>query len=63
MANMDNSWSGEVISKKIQNLFQIYLASDGEGPFGWNRWDDAMVYAYYNIATKKTESKLVINYD
>ena len=63
MGQMDNSPRGQITDKNILNLFQIYLASDGEGPFGWGRWDDAMVYAYYNTKTKKAAAEVVINYD
>jgi hypothetical protein len=49
--------------RKSQVLFQLYLDSDDDGPYGWKRWDDAMIYAVYNINKKEVDSDLDINYD
>ena len=63
MSDMDNSSREQRPGKNMRDFFQIYLAGYGEGPFGWGRWDDAMLYAYYNVRTKKVKSEFVINYD
>jgi len=60
--HMSNSWAPEISYKEAEPLFQLYLESDGDGPYGWKRWDDAMIYAWYN-KTKDVNSHLVINYD
>jgi len=49
--------------RKSEVFFQLYLESDGEGPYGWRRWDDAMIYAAYDAEEKKVKSELDINYD
>jgi len=49
--------------RKSEVFFQLYLESDGEGPYGWRRWDDAMIYAVYDAEEKKVKSELDINYD
>lgn len=49
--------------RKSRAFLQLYLDRDGEGPYGWKRWDDAMIYANYNNIKKKVDSELVINYD
>ncbi|MCL1818205.1 MAG: YwqG family protein [Spirochaetaceae bacterium] len=63
MSDMDNSSREQRIDKNIQDLFQIYFECDGDGPFGWVKSDDVMLYAYYNTKTKKATSELVIDYD
>jgi len=49
--------------RKTKSFFQLYLDRDDEGPYGWKRWDDAMIYAAYNDKTKMVDSELIINYD
>jgi len=44
-------------------LFQLYLDSDGECPFGWKSWYDALLYSTYNIKTSEADSYLRVNYD
>ena len=49
--------------RKTKSFFQLYLDRDDEGPYGWKRWDDAMIYAAFNEKTKEIDSELVVNYD
>ena len=49
--------------RKSKAFLQLYLDYDGDGPYGWRRWDDAMLYAAYNDKTKEAGADLVINYD
>ena len=60
--DLSNSSLGHEM-RKSKAFFQLYLDSDGEGPYGWRRWDDAMLYATLNDKTGEIESELVINYD
>ncbi|MCL2185415.1 MAG: ankyrin repeat domain-containing protein [Treponema sp.] len=62
-AEFDGYGSSQKANEEIQPFFQIYLDDDDANPFGWGRFDDAMLYAFYNIKTKKIKIELDINYD
>ncbi|MCL2180928.1 MAG: YwqG family protein [Treponema sp.] len=62
-ANMSNSWAPDINDKDSTPLFQLYLENDGDGPYGWRNWYDAMIYAVYNNKTKDVSIILDIDYD
>ena len=50
-------------SKNHHNLFQLYLEDGEENHFGWGSWYDALLYAGFNIKTRKLSVFLRTNYD
>jgi|GEM_PF-2627654 len=62
-AEFDGYGARQKADEDILPFFQIYLEDDDANPFGWGRFDDAMLYSNYYIKTKEIKVKLEINYD